>query len=298
VPVVKRIAKWFFVGAGTLLLGLGVQSAWVRVGHWISPPPPPLPQQVDRLIHREAQSGLFLDDQETARLHPGGELSYVFLFKPPAKTSDFSPPSSELRIYDLHHGRLKLRYRLRPVVTFPNERYKQTFGISLLPTEPGPGNSEEVVASLEAYAADAIPAFPVVVRWDAAEDTYHAHPILSGDGKPQLHGDPEWQRGYLRPINILNEAMPAEHFVSYWAEAIQVEGGVTPHLLAIFYATARDRADPKSFEINVWSLRDLGRACLVGRSPFKTFVTAAGFATYEQIMSRAWLNIHAKTFCD
>src|ERR1700758_2420309 len=96
----SRAARWVGAAAAIPLLALGVQSAWVHVGRWITPPPPPIAEQIDTLVHVAAQRGLALDYQSTARLRPGGELSYIFVFDPPQPEMAVRP-SSELRIYDL-----------------------------------------------------------------------------------------------------------------------------------------------------------------------------------------------------
>jgi hypothetical protein len=297
----RRALKWTGVAVASLLLALGVQSSWSRIGTWVSPPPPPLARQIDDLVHVAARHGLALQYQSTARLHPGGDLSYVFVFKPAPSPRSVVWPSSELRIYDVRGGRLKSAYLLRPLTTDAYTKRPWTFGIDALDVASlSADGTDEIVASLGLYAADAIPTFPVIVRWRAATDSYRAEPVMSGPARPVLHGSHVWTHGYLVRMTVWNDADPRERFVSYHAEAVQVEPGRNPVLLGIFYAHAHGRVSPQDLEINVWLLSgESPGVCAVGtRLPAAPlFVKVTGFSTYDQLMSRTWARVHSITHC-
>jgi hypothetical protein len=298
-----RAAKWTAAAVASLLLALGVQSAWHRASRWISPPPPPVAEQIDSLVRIAAQHRFALLYQSTARLHPGRDLSYIFVFKPdrPIGEGPFPPPPSELRIYDLRHGSLRLAYRLQPLTRFEKVANPWTFGVNVLNVSDLDGNgADEIVAALVLYAVDSVPTFPVVVRWHAATESYAAEPVMSRSARPELHGSREWTRGYLGATTIWNGAEPRERFASYHAEGVQVEPGTMPVLLGIFYASARSRSQPTRLEVNVWSLSgDTYGVCSVG-TKYPTpplFIKVAGPQTYDALMSGTWADVRSKTFC-
>jgi hypothetical protein len=296
-----RAAKWAGAAVAGLLLALGVQSAWTRIGRWISPPPRPIAEQIDSLVHLAASRGLSLQYQSTARLHPGGGLSHVFVFKPELRRQTITIPSSELRIYDVKSGRLQLAYRLRPLGRDAYSRSPWTFGIDVLNVSDLYSNgADEIVAALGLHAADAVPTFPVVVQWRAATNTYTAAPVMSRSARPALHGSRDWTRGYRTPMTLWNAGNPEERFASYHAEAVQVEPGKQPVLLGIFYAHALSRAEPRELEVNIWPLSgDSQGICSVGAKypPPPLLMKVTDLASYDVYMSRAWIQVHSKVSC-
>jgi hypothetical protein len=148
--------------------------------------------------------------------------------------------------------------------------------------------TEQIAASLGLHAADAEPLYPVIIRWQATTGGYSIGSIFSGQSRPRLHGAREWQRGYSRPELIVNGAQPQQRFHSGWAEALAIEG--SDKLLGVFYGHAKDRADPRDFEVEVWSLAQEGTPrCVIGRYPGKPlFISAAGLVSYDGLMATAW----------
>lgn len=310
--VFQRASKWVVVGAATVLLGLGVQSAWKHIGQWISPPPPPVPQQIDSLIHQAAQAHLILDTQTTVRLHPGGDFSYVFVFRPDVKPTVFPQQSWQLWVFDSVHHRLKRRYRLQPIAydhvpsatldgkRVPATTYRGGFSISLLQPQNAEGGGQELVVALERFAADATPTVPVIVKWDAASNSYRSLSIFSGAGRPRLHGDGDWQRLYRAPTTLINFAAPQESFPNTsWAEAVKIEPGLEPRLVGLFYAKAQARATPKLLEINAWSLKALGPPCEYDgqRGPRPMYVRPTGFLGFDQLLDKAWFRFRSHVYC-
>lgn len=293
--VLVRVGIWALGVVGAFLLVLGAGSAVRHVSGWVSPPPPPLAQQIDSIVRDAAQHGLTLQSQAAARLHPGGDLSYIFVFRPSKYGKYGQAPSSVLRIYDVRHKSLRLAYRLRPVFNDPKvPRPFRSSGINVLSVADLYGNrTDEIVAALALYAVDSVPTFPVVVRWQAETDRYTAEPIMSGESRPDLHGDRDWTQGYREAASILNSADPREHFTSGHAEAVHVELGARPVLLATFYAFARSRAEPTKFEVNVWSLRTHNR-CYSSRP---LFVAPVGYQNYDVSMSQVWRKIQSRVSC-
>ena len=162
-----RVVIWAAGVVGAFLLVLGAGSAAKHVSGWVSPPPPPVAQQIDNIVRSAAQQGLTLQSQAAARLHPGGDLSYIFVFRPSTRGKYGEAPSSVLSIYDVRHRSLRLAYRLRPVAEEPRTPLPfRSFRINVLSVADLYGNhTDEIVAALDLYAVDAVPTFPVVVRW-------------------------------------------------------------------------------------------------------------------------------------
>jgi hypothetical protein len=144
-----RAAKWTATAVAGLLIALGVNSAWSRVSKWVSPPPPPVAEQIDTVVRTVARRGLSLQYQSTSRLHPGGDFSYIFVFRPVLRPNTTIPPSSALRIYDVRHGSLRLAYSLKPLSTDAYTRRPWTFGVDVLNVSDLYGNgTDEIVAAL------------------------------------------------------------------------------------------------------------------------------------------------------
>jgi hypothetical protein len=220
------------------------------------------------------------------------------VFKPELGRETIIVPSSELRIYDVKGGRLKLAYRLRPrgrEDAFPQARW--TFGIDVLNVSDLYNNgANEIVAALGLHAADAVPTFPIVVQWRAATNTYLAQPVMSQ--RPALHGSRNWTRGYRKPFTLWNIRNPEERFKSYYAEAVQVEPGRQPVLLGLFYAQALSRSEAREFEVKIWPLTG-DSVCEVGRKypPKPLLMKVTDFSSYDVYMFRAWERVHSKVAC-
>jgi hypothetical protein len=296
----RRAIRWVAVGIAAGLLALGVDSAWNHASHWVHPPPPPIADQIDTLVHNEAATGNALTYEAVARLRPGGDQSTIFVFNPTPKRR-YARTSSEFRVYDVVRGRLRLTFRFRPVA-YPHEKYPWTFDIQVLGSADYNGDGQgDVLLALGETAADSVPTFPAVITWNAATNQYIVKPVMSRLGKPQLHGDPEWQRFYLKPVTIYNGDNLAKHFESFHAEAVSVQRGEQPVLLGLFYASAQARCCPTKFEINVWQLgrSDEGAVCTAGNGypgpPI--FVSARNSFSYNQAMARTWSRIRVRTRC-
>jgi len=86
-------------------------------------------------------------------------------------------PYSEFQIYDILNGRLRLTFDYTPLASTRFMEWPWGFRIDVLEARDyaGHGNGE-VVLALGLYAADAIPTYPVIVRWNAGSREYNLEP--------------------------------------------------------------------------------------------------------------------------
>jgi hypothetical protein len=295
-----RVGIWAAGIVGALLLGLGVNSAVHHIENWVSPPPPPLADQIDQIVHGEALEGWTLQYQTVSRLHPGGDLSYIQVFAP-SNPIVASQRTWELRIYDLHRGRLSLAYRLRPIWRPAESKIPYTFGITVLAAGVISQNgTAQIVATLDGHSADSVPTVPVVISWDARRDVYTIRSVLTKAARPNLHGQAIWRRGYRLAFRIVNSLDRTQRLFSYWAEAVELEHTRRASVIVgLFYARAKYRANPTTFELNIWPLSPtLGPPrCQLGRHAMPIFVAARGSFSSDQLMSSEWQLIRTRVLC-
>jgi len=236
--------------------------------------------------------------EATAHLRPGGELSYIFVLQDPESRDEVAVPESELRIYDVARGRLRLTYRLRPMLYDGGKKLSWgTFSIATVRVADfGDVGVQQILAVLGLHSADAEPQMPVTIRWRATNGGYSLHSVFSGENRPHLHGAKEWQRGYSYPQLVVNEAQPQQRFHSGWAESVGVEG--RNRLLGVFYGHARGRVDPEDFEVAAWSIAEADTPrCIIGSYPGQPLFIKASAASLDEVMTAAWRRIKGKTEC-
>ncbi|MBO9532716.1 MAG: hypothetical protein J7513_07065 [Solirubrobacteraceae bacterium] len=221
---------------------------------------PPLSEQFREVRARAAADGL---SAETRNFDARGadDTSYLVVLKPetpaPGTWWKNTPASDELRVYDVHRGRLQLRFRFRPKELYGTHL---VFRVDSLDDLDGSG-ADELIGSYAPVAMGAFDPIPVVLRFDDGASVYKLQPLvrqrpdIAVPDRPRLY-----ERGAINRLRtrvVLKDAYnPHLRISGYHTEQYQLvsRGDTKPLLVTSYLLRAADHADSGLHQIEAFRL--------------------------------------------
>jgi hypothetical protein len=196
-----ELAVAFAVGAlaSSFLTNLGQDVYRNTVGPWFESKKPAKPasleNQLNRIVADAGRRGYRLvGSVQLVSFRPAGDLSRMMLFRP---LDPSAQKSDDLRIYDIHDGRLKLAFEFRPAVKGPKAGRTPTLssrsqGDQLVFPVPkaftirvrlirdlNAASGDEALLDVSESAFKPVWPRPFYLYWDSAAQRFRVTPLLS-----------------------------------------------------------------------------------------------------------------------
>ncbi len=240
--------------AATLVLA-AVFGLTTAAGGFSNPgPPPPIAEQLGKMVAQNSAAGLALVYHHEADLHGPGNQSWIYVWRSPYDQQ--SPTHSDrIQIYDDVDGRLKLHLDFSPSSSrLPNTPLTIDHRTIALVDLDGTDQQREFVA---AYVPDdgcsCLPAgfeLPLMAAWNGSTGRYVLSPLLPRDlppippEAPPPHATPSlepWLSGYYHLTDSQTHLQVAANAVSSFALVPARHGKHgKPALLAVLGQTGSD----------------------------------------------------------
>jgi hypothetical protein len=269
-----RAVKWL---GGSVIVALAgwtaVEIAQYSFDRLFRDHPPPIEEQLRSVLVEAATDGYRATTTRQLDFDGDGAMSRLIILRAFAEARRTEAFADELRIYDIDGSRLKLTFRLRPVLGGLAARTRaenpQYFALQLVDAADldGSGTAEAVLQL--AHNVDRLPEIglspfidavrPLLLLWDFERARYSVIPILSpattGRKGPRLAREKGYASEFYRAPWPIADAHSGATFVSFAADAFEIrQSREGPLLAAAFDLTVEDVVSSRLYEVRVWRL--------------------------------------------